>query len=1750
MNEELLQLIYGKMKTDASYDQFKSDIQKDENLQQLAYSKVKTDADFNTFKTDLFGGSTEQVTGPVKKKVPTQQPEPSPSPSQDGGLPSQENTITNLPDQVVDEDIAKLYDQYKKEALVTPDQLASIEDKLAKQKEGDRSFMEAADAFVNGYLQTGVAVPVFKFNTKEELTEAREQKNKVDFLLALPPEKVAELHSYAGEAISKLDSKNMNILAQNKIMEEKGKSLANRLKYAKEAIENLKASGEEVPQAAVQAFRADYEELSQISKTYNKNVDIIESNTEDIDDFYSEINLLKKNFKGLDYYKDLSRLTAADMMGGVGELALTARDFAFESDFIPNPVMPLPFGQEDVDKFRTEVKKQWEYVKPAMSVYDIDGAESFGRWMAEQVAMQLPVITTLVATGGSSVTANLGLGLLSASAAGQKIGELKDEREGALKTKREAERMLVDETLSQEERDKLNRKIKKADKALGVSKAEMLTAGIVYGGLEFATERVSLGILSKGKRAAKALTRSGQKEAKEGVTKYLKGLYDQSKASFGEAGLSEAGAEFINQVGQNLVDITYLDKADVHVFDGAADALASGYGMGVGMRLAPSMVGLGAKAVIPKQKGENIRANIQEINELMEVLKDSDNLDPDVVKGLQSKVDKLTNSVAKDIQSSFDNIEGRDPAQVEELIKLDKKANKIMKQVRSLDKAGLDPKVKSSLLNDFKSEVVKINERKEEILSSEKPKVKSETKESISKEKEQELSEWSSVLNKPLDQIESRLDELDQQEKDVAEGKTEYGPFAEPSEIRQTRVIVKKYQGEVSKEGAKKDFKGSFFGNPGSWLPDALKMRESVRSFTEQGGTFKELLEGIQKEFEADGFTEAEAASVINQKLSNIKSKGLQTQEKTEYGDKDIKELERKRKPDEEVQDVIRREEQRKNREAVGAKSVAIENVHGYSGPDVANKKALDDKPTLRKVLAGVPVLSYLDQQVSTRVARKFEDSVAKVVDQGAKSRSDLARRASKAAIAMFNGLPRTVEEIAKKRMITGKQELIIKLGQDLNQDLRAMVNNSGDALERIHKAMDPDLYSVEDTLFYEDLTQSEKDLYDQLRKINDMTHELNHDLGFIDDETYEKFKGKYIGRAYEPFEDTEVMQRANILTNKIFNKIYQKRGAIDDWKAWNKVMDPVFLTIRRMIQTNRNAAIHHYASSIASKSDNISDKARPGYTLLSGKAYGLLDGKYVVDYIAEDFKGYFFSNSVLDKAYVLAKTYDTIAYRQFLKKLHTVFAPTVQIGNFLSNHAFAMTSGVNVLELWSNLGEANRELKKGGEDYNTLLKNGIIGANLLKEEFTYNSKKERRMDEELGLENEAEKGMFSALTAYIKGDKDSWAKKADEWATKRYSTSDDVMKLAAYKAVRKAGYSEAEAVERVFEGFQNYASVGKIWDLASKTPIFGNPYVKFKADLMRIIKNQVTKRPLTTASFLLGLKYLAYFTSQYMAMEDEDDRLIRESRPFIPKIKLERYTGLPDIPMVWKVSGDEGLFGSGTFRNREINLARFISPYYQYDVPSDHWIESFSESFLPFEMNITNEDQFQVDPQDVLLGSAWAAFAYNKDFRDKYISDPKMNKFRPSFLSDTEKFLNRLNYIATSTVPLWPNVLDVKSIMETDTDRFGRDKDYLDLFISKFVKVQTFDSESVKKTVEAQYNNINYNQKFIKSKISAIRGNYSKEAQELSQRLQGGNISQEKYDKRLKSLEDESLKKINVQMEKLVKEQERLNDLINKYNE
>jgi hypothetical protein len=1563
---------------------------------------------------------------PVKKKEVTESPflsgeaisvsdgsdiEPAPSP-----VP----TISDIPDQPVDEPIAELYESYKGAGKIKPAQQQIIEAKIRAQEKGDRGFWETAIALTEGYFKTGMAIPMFQYDNKEDLLAKRELKNKVDFLSELPEETLLELKSYAGEKIADLESSNLNVLAENKIMEERSKQLVNELKYQTQAIQQLRESGQDVPEEGIKAYEDNRLELQSLAATYNNNVDSLENNNEDIGDFYEEVNLLKKNYGGLDYYKDMARLTSAGMMAGAAEFALSTRDMVSDHPLAFQP-FGAPFEKEDVAEFRAEVDSQQEYLRPQMSVSDIEGMGDFGAWLGEQVATQLPVITVLAASGGT-----VGLGALGVSAAGQKIGELEDRRADAKQTIESMNSLLSSgQEFTEEELEDIDGAISEATRLSDLSDDEMYLAGLGTGALEVLTERVTLGILSKGKRAFLAAKNAGGAPFKE---------FGKGVGRSVTAGMSEGGAEFVNQIGQNTIDILYLNDPDVHIFDGAVDALASGSALGFGMRFSPMVMGMGSKAFMPKESTTKIKADTKKISDLIEEAESNEQLDGETKKQINNKIKTLKEEVSKGMKKTFDDVSKIPKESISELIELDKKANKIAKRVQELQSSNVNKELKAEFILDLKRDIDAIAERKQELLNK-----KDGTKQEIQEESDGARSETlAGIFEGSTGTVEEGQDSGQSTVTDrprVRLSKQSKGIYMDTiNDYTVNKTDSGKWQVRTAPDSKN--------NNEGTVLTEVATLKEATAYLQEQTDKRTELL--------------AQSQSVANE-------------------------------------------------------GSLFENNEGKSSFN------------WRKLTSGVPVVSYVDEVVFSRMSKAIEDKISYygnkaflgqmristenkglIKKAGAEVVNSVVLQAANVANSLYKGAVRTDSEIASSRKLEGYQKRSVVDARVLTAQLSSMIDSDVEAAKRVHQALDPELY--DETVKYEDLTDNEKALYDSLRAINQATHELNFKNGFISKETFDKYDGKYIGRGYEVYEGlTEEVEREVFIDSKIFGKIYKQRQEVTQWIMDNTVNDPIYLTMNRMVRSQRNVIVKEYADFV-SKKYGVSEKPAHGfYTQLNGKSYGKLNGKWIPSNVAEDFKGYFFNNKLLDAIHQAVDMYNQTAYKQFMKRWHTVYSPLVQVGNFVSNHAFAFGSGVNMYHLYKNLPSAYRDLRDKEGDYESVMQEGLIGSNVLDKDLQLSSDFKDR------LSSAGKKGLG----------------KLDQLARRAYSGSDNAMKLAAYKALKETGYNHEESVQRVYEGFQNYASVGKIWDLASKLPVWGSDYVKFQGDLNRIVKNAATKRPLTTMTFLYALSGLAALLSR-ASDESGEERAIREGRPYIPKIN----TFIGDFPLVFRV-GDN-----------EVNLARYISPFYKYDKGAEHWVERVSQ-YAPINLSVEQETgEVRVIPSDVAIGSIWAAFMDNKDFRNKIISDPNYSIYTGSTASEAQKLTNRVVYVLRSQVPLFSFGHDLVLSGSFGEDHYGRTKTPAQVLASRIVKIQTWDDESTRDQIVKSLNSIDYRAKALKTQRSAIGNKYDKQVYELEDKLRDGKITQVKFDNSVKSAAEDYEKRSAALAEKEALLQEEFNTL------
>ncbi len=828
--------------------------------------------------------------------------------------------------------------------------------------------------------------------------------------------------------------------------------------------------------------------------------------------------------------------------------------------------------------------------------------------------------------------------------------------------------------------------------------------------------------------------------------------------------------------------------------------------------------------------------------------------------------------------------------------------------------------------------------------------------------------------------------------------------------------------------------------------------------------------------------------------------------------------------------------------------------------------------PSFKRTIPGkiFGLLGKAQEKTTVKLSKKIGDGIDKAVEKGLVSKNKYIQKVAKALNA-FARLGLTRDKIKATDELFGGIERAKAEAGEINDNLRNVVDNNKESLQRVHRVLDPELYSkksfkefsddlksemgdeafaeltdadikelfdareesisgAETPLTYADLTPAEQKLFDLIRQVNDVTHKINFVTGRISHQTYIANKGNYIGRAYDSFEiPTDASKEMRDAGKKIQSGIYKQRTEIDDWKLEHKITDPVYLTAKRIYQTYANKSVAEYATWVKeNKPEFVSEVERKGFTKL-GTGYGDLSNKFVADNVAQDLKGFFFTNQGTQAVYDAFKAYDKMPVRQFYKKLFTVFNPGTQLGNITGDNIFGFLVGVDPITLNKNLAWAVKESGDYGSTYRYLLDKGLLKSDLTKEDLTNSLKN------------------YSDLVDAASNSKNPllWMK---EKAENIYSSMDDLYKMAAFRSLMEQGMTPERAIELTQAGFQNSKRIPKVYDFAAKTPVIGNPFARWGADLARIIKTAVTERPLQTIGFLGALQSIAYAGSQ-LSGESEIDRKIREERPGAPKIPLP--FGM-SVPLGVKVG------------NAELNVARLISPFFIYtgiedDAATQAWMK-FSPYPVDFVSKTTNPNGELAafvgkNINDPLFNFIQTIPGINADFRGKPILDPNETAYKESTLTPQEKMVNSMRFLARAYIPYANETTSIYDAAMGQEDYFGRKKNVGQALLKLMgVKVEKFGEEQVIKALTNKVESSAYEFMENGKKINTVKKLLETQKIDEPKAIERLSVIMEQQAKLISKVQDNieeaKQKMTQEQLDVVISEMKGLNSAVNNYEE
>lgn len=627
----------------------------------------------------------------------------------------------------------------------------------------------------------------------------------------------------------------------------------------------------------------------------------------------------------------------------------------------------------------------------------------------------------------------------------------------------------------------------------------------------------------------------------------------------------------------------------------------------------------------------------------------------------------------------------------------------------------------------------------------------------------------------------------------------------------------------------------------------------------------------------------------------------------------------------------------------------------------------------------------------------------------------------------------------ARKKFLQGTGEF----GKIVREDIVALGKGLSDTVQqRVWATLDPELAAAKGIkVSIADLQPEELAYRDELVKIRDAITQENLDRGLINEE---QARANWFKRGYEIFDFEPEAKTAYQDTKRGLLKQFKGRKDISEELVEAAIEDPSYLLAKKAADSHAVWGMVDYGNWLAAN-DLVSDVARPGYRQLpTSKIYGEASGKFVPTNIAEDFTGFQFNNAITNAFNDVITAYDNLGVRKAKKAILTVLNPTVRLGNQLSNRViFAQLGGINPFTFNKNFIRVKKLSASRDPLYLEAVKRGLTGLDMTQKEFT------SKVAEYTGQPNLAQK---------------AW-----EWAKGSYSQADDTARIAAFVTNVERGYSLDEAARLSQRAFQDYKSVGFLYDIAAKTPIVGNAFVRFAGDSARILTNALVDQPLTLAGSLTGLWALGEYMSR-MSGETPDEKKTREERFGAPKVP---FVNIPlEIQTPWGA----------------VNAARFL-PYYNLNE-----IQGNLTKFLPFAGNPLESKNWN----DPLLGQALQILV-DKDFRGKSIAEPEnVGQFRTPTPSDVA-LENRVRFALTQNVPLGREIDALYSAAKGQEDVYGGERSLGQAIGRLFgVKVEKFGPEQVNKLKENEA--FFADKKFIDDQLATM----PKDLQEKYKKLTG----------------------------------------------
>lgn len=467
--------------------------------------------------------------------------------------------------------------------------------------------------------------------------------------------------SRAADNITKLINGKAMTVAEQETMVDDFAALGVNIDRANQTqieLEDGRVMPEEYYKAAVQLgemYEANYSDYQRIAKEGAK-IDA------DIQNVSISLDASRRSY-------DLGDKALYNVGLGFGELGLATAQLAAEAGKSNNPVLKIvgpaiDVGIQNIQDRIDESRDQ--FVRDVDFKNAFDDPSNFGKFALQEVANQIPILVSMIASGGSAAY------VAGATSAGSKMVEMKGER------------MAGDADYSD---------LEIALKATGYGLAEGAFAQIT-----------TVPILN---RAKQTWVRAGKSDVVDGGTK---AFFREKSTSLVYEPLLEAGGEIATQGTQNLID-------GKPFMEGVDHAGVSGFGFGLLFAGIPFMKGMYSSRYSDYTAKESIRSKQLELDKLAAEWKVSQS-DADMQR-LEGQMSKLRQELTEDIEQQENIINNNLRAEHGEyIVQATEEQSKLQNEAKAVQKdSNLSREQKKNRIEGLRTQFDFLQRIKEQSLS-------------------------------------------------------------------------------------------------------------------------------------------------------------------------------------------------------------------------------------------------------------------------------------------------------------------------------------------------------------------------------------------------------------------------------------------------------------------------------------------------------------------------------------------------------------------------------------------------------------------------------------------------------------------------------------------------------------------------------------------------------------------------------------------------------------------------------------------------------------------------------------------------------------------------------------------------------------------------------------------------------------------------------------------------------------------------